>query len=331
MGCDLQAMDRDDFASAPRPTAALGAPSWRSEGEARHAAGRGGGAIAGQGSATELEKTPQALEKARNRIAFGEPARPARRSAFAALVAFAALAAPAGRAAADPDALWRIVHGACVVHAEAGEGPRPCEQVDLARGEAEGVAILKDINGVAQMLAIPTRRIAGVEDPQMLAADAPPAFAEAWAAKPLLEARLGGKQLPREAVALALNSKWARSQGQLHIHVDCLRPEVAEALEANRAALTGTWRAMTVPLSGRTYFARRLDSADLADAEPIKLLADGIEGAKADMGAWTLAAVGAEFDGKPGFVLLANAFSLAGGGHAEDLQDHDCAIAKVAP
>ena len=72
-------------------------------------------------------------------------------------------------ACADPMALWRIVHDACMPHVEAGEGPKPCESVDLAHGEAEGVAILKDLTGVAQMLAIPTRRITGIEDPQMLA------------------------------------------------------------------------------------------------------------------------------------------------------------------
>jgi CDP-diacylglycerol pyrophosphatase len=49
------------------------------------------------------------------------------------------------------------------------------------------------------------------------------------------------------------------------------------------------------------------------------------------MGAYTLAAVGATFDGKPGFILLANSFSLEGGGHAEDIQDHYCAIAHLAP
>ncbi len=49
------------------------------------------------------------------------------------------------------------------------------------------------------------------------------------------------------------------------------------------------------------------------------------------MGAYSLAAVGATFDGKPGFVLLADQFSLEGGGHAEDLEDHDCAIARSPP
>jgi CDP-diacylglycerol pyrophosphatase len=97
------------------------------------------------------------------------------------------------------------------------------------------------------------------------------------------------------------------------------------------SALDGQWRAMTVPLQGRVYFARRVDSKDLVDVAPLKLLADGVEGARANMGAYSLAAVGAIFDGKPGFVLLADQFSLEGGGHAEDLEDHDCAIAGSTP
>jgi CDP-diacylglycerol pyrophosphatase len=233
-------------------------------------------------------------------------------------------------ACADSMALWRIVHDACVPHIEAGDGPKPCETVDLNDGVGEGVAILKDLVGVAQMLAIPTRRITGIEDPQMLAPDAPPVFAGGWKAKALVEARLG-RTLPRGAIALAINSKWARSQEQLHVHVDCVSKPVATALADYRPAFDDHWRAMTVPLAGRIYFARRLDSADLRDAAPLRLLADGVEGAKANMGAYSLAAVGATFDGKPGFILLADSFSLEGGGHAEDVQDHDCEIARLAP
>ena len=226
-------------------------------------------------------------------------------------------------------ALWRIVHDQCVPHFEAGLGPTPCESVNLSDGEAQGVAILKDLVGVAQMLAIPTRRITGIEDPQMLAPDAPKVFAAAWAAKALVEARLG-HALPREAVALAINSKWARSQDQLHVHIDCAAAPVVKALAGYASAVDGQWRAMTVPLNGRVYFARRADLANLHDVAPVKLLADGLEGASANMGAYSLAAIGATFDGEPGFILLADQFSLEGGGHAEDLEDHDCAIAHSA-
>ena len=176
------------------------------------------------------------------------------RSLSAALLLSVGLALAPVVARADSLALWRIVHDACEPHAEAGEGPKPCENVNLARG----IAILKDLHGVVQMLAIPTRRITGIEDPQMLAPDAPNVFADAWKAKALLEERLG-RPLPRESVALTINSKWARSQEQLHVHVDCLAKSVAEKLEDYRSALDDRWRAMTVALNGRMYFARRLE------------------------------------------------------------------------
>jgi CDP-diacylglycerol pyrophosphatase len=276
---------------------------------------------------------PEAADLRRSCLAIGKTKawRGIRRRIFLVLnLAAACVSAFASPVLADPNALWRIVHGECVPHMEAGLGPKPCERVDLDGGVEQGVAILKDLVGVSQMLAIPTRRITGIEDPQMLAPNAPPVFAVAWAAKRLVEERLH-RTLPREAVGLAINSAWARSQDQFHVHVDCMAIPVVKALAEYASALDGVWRAMTVPLHGRIYFARRVDSPDLVDVAPLKLLADGLEGARAHMGAYSLAAVGATFAGKPGFVLLADQFSLEGGGHAEDLQDHDCAIARSTP
>jgi CDP-diacylglycerol pyrophosphatase len=255
-----------------------------------------------------------------------EPTAPRRQ--FSTLLV--SLALHAGPAAADPLALWRIVHEQCASHQESGEGPKPCEAVDLSGGPQAGVAILKDLRGVAQMLAIPTRRITGIEDPQILAPDAPDLFAAAWKAKPLVDARLP-RALRREAVAIAINSEARRSQEQLHLHIDCLSKNVADALARYRGPLDENWRQMTVPLSGRAYYARRLDSADLVGARPLKLLADGLPEAQAHMGEFSLAAVGAVFGGKPGFILLADRASAEGGGHAEDLEDHDCAIAQSTP
>lgn len=173
---------------------------------------------------------------------------------FAAVFALFA-AAPAY---ADRMALWTIVHEQCVPHLRAGEGPKPCESVDLAQGEDNGVALLKDRNGVAQYLAIPTRRVTGIEDPQLLAPDAPDYFAFAWAARRAVEARLD-HPLPREAVGVAVNSAFARSQDQLHLHVDCMDKEVVAALASYQDALDDRWRVMTVALKGRHYWARRLD------------------------------------------------------------------------
>ena len=88
---------------------------------------------------------------------------------------------------------------------------------------------------------------------------------------------------------------------------------------------------MAVELKGRRYWARRLDDSGLSEPSPFRLLADGIEGAQAEMGAWSLILVGATFAGKPGFALLADRRDALSGGHAEYLQDHDCAIAPPSP
>jgi CDP-diacylglycerol pyrophosphatase len=241
-----------------------------------------------------------------------------------ATLAAAALFLFAIPARADRMALWTIVHEKCVPNLRAGEGPSPCESVDLSQGEDKGVALLKDRNGVSQFLAIPTRRITGIEDPLAIAPDAPNVFAFAWnAGRPAVEARLH-HVLPREAVAVAINSQYVRSQDQLHLHIDCLDADVGAALADYKDGLDAEWRVMTVALKGRHYWARRLASKDFSGAAPLRLLADGLEGAKDHMGLQTLVAVGATFASEPGFILLADHAELTGGGHGEDLQDHEC-------
>ena len=232
------------------------------------------------------------------------------------------LALTAAPAQADRMALWNIVHGQCEPHFAAGQGPKPCVDVDAA----DGVALLKDLHGVAQELAIPTKRITGIEDPPVLAPGAPNYFAYAWRERVEVE-KLLKHPLSRESIGISINSSYSRSQDQFHLHIDCMDKGVAAALNNYVGALDETFRRMTVPLNGRVYWARRIDGEDLGERSPFQMLAAGIDGAKDKMGAWSLILVGADFSGKPGFALLADPAERLGGGHAEDLQDHDCAIA----
>ena len=248
----------------------------------------------------------------------------AAQSLFIAAIALTGLLSTPARA--DRMALWNIVHGQCEPHFEAGQGPKPCVDVDAA----DGVALLKDLNGVAQELAIPTRRLTGIEDPALLAPGAPNYFAYAWRERTAVEALLK-HPLPREAVGVSINSLYARSQDQLHLHVDCMDKEVAAALAAGLDALDETFRPMSIELKGRRYWARWLDDPDFSGPSPFVLLADGIEGARADMGSWSVILIGATFAGKPGFALLADRRDGLSGGHAEYLQDHDCAIGPPSP
>lgn len=229
-----------------------------------------------------------------------------------ALFAALALIALVGVRAAQADrmALWRIVHDQCAPAAANGaQLPPPCLDVE------QRAAAIKDLHGVAQVLVIPTERITGIEDPRLLAADAPEIFAAAWRERILLR-----KYLPDapqgEGLALAVNSAEERSQDQLHVHVDCLKPEVARQLSGFMA--DAGWKPMGAALAGHTYFARAVP--DLAN--PFRLLAE-LPGAADGMGEWTLAAV-AQGDH---FVLLAGRHGGPGGGHSEDIQDNACALA----
>lgn len=231
--------------------------------------------------------------------------------------------------AADPSALWKIVDGKCVPHEATAHDPSPCSEVDLSHGAARGFAVLKDINGVAQFLLIPTERIGGMEDKAILAADATNYWAAAWQARTFVEGRLH-TTLPRDGFALAINSLVGRSQNQLHIHIDCIRPDVRDALRANLDRIGETWTPFPVPLAGHDYRAIRINQATLEQIDPFRVLAAGDASARADMAIHTLVLVGEVFpDGAKGFVLLDDHVDLATGDRAsgEQLEDHACAVA----
>jgi CDP-diacylglycerol pyrophosphatase len=239
----------------------------------------------------------------------------------------ALLLVPVSARAADPSALWKIVNGKCVPHEQVQLDPSPCTSVDITEGVDKGFAVLKDINGISQFLLIPTARIGGIEDPAILTDGETNYWAAAWRARYFVDERLH-TSLPRDAVSLAINSAVGRTQDQLHVHIDCIRPDVHDTLAANLDKITDKWAPFPVPLAGHSYRAIRINQETLDSVNPFRLLAD--TDPKIDMGSHTLVVVGATFsDGGNGFVLLDDHADLLAGDHAsgEELQDHTCAIA----
>jgi CDP-diacylglycerol pyrophosphatase len=250
------------------------------------------------------------------------------RLAIIALAGLAWIAASRARAA-DPNALWHVVHDLCVPDMQVSGAPAPCSKVDLAGG----YAVLKDIRGDTQLLLIPTDRVTGIESPLLLAPGSPNYWQAAWDALPLFEKRTGGRPVRRGDVALAINSLYGRTQNQLHIHIDCVRPSVQQILADNQSKIGEHWSDLDVPLTGHHYRVRRLMGADFGTRDPFKLLADADPAARADMGLETMVAIPATFSGgRPGFILLARAgqlpFDKAAG---EELQDHSCAVLGPHP
>lgn len=240
------------------------------------------------------------------------------------------LAAMAGCAAANPDRLWQIVHGECVPDQLQHGQPAPCDEVVLAGGEERGYVILKDLVGASQFLLIPTRQLSGIESPELLDPAVPNYWQAAWQARHHVVDALG-RTLPRDAVGLAVNSPASRSQNQLHIHIDCLFAEVRDALRQHERDIGASWSETPLVLRGHPYRAMRVQSDELADIEPFRLLAAGLSSAVAPMAERTLVVAGASFaDGTAGFYLLTDHIDIAthdaAGG--EELLDHGCAIAQ---
>jgi CDP-diacylglycerol pyrophosphatase len=228
--------------------------------------------------------------------------------------------------AADPDALWKIVSQKCVPNERDHRQPNPCAAVDLGDNSHGGYVVLKDLVGDTQYLLMPTAKITGIEDPQVLAPGAKNYFADAWAERHFT-ITAAKRELPRDDLSLAINSVYGRTQNQLHIHIDCVAPAVRAAIAKNIASVGDSWAPFPEKLAGHAYRAMRVTGDALA-VSPFKLLAADIR--PDAMGNETLVVVGANLPGgTPGFVLLEDHADLATGdrGSGEELQDHSCALA----
>lgn len=237
-----------------------------------------------------------------------------------------ALLCGTGTAHADSDALWHLVSDRCVRGEVTDLDPAPCSAVDLDGGWA----VLKDLEGVRQYLLIPTAKVTGVESLELIAPGTPNYFAAAWRSRSFTEAAAGGT-LPRDWVSLAVNSSVSRSQNQLHIHIDCLRADVHDALARHAAEIGPDWAPFGPLLNGHSYDAMAVEGDDLL-VNPFRLRADALADPGYEMGIQTLVVAGAVRDGRPGFVILADRATgeigdLAGG---EQLQDHQACPEPVS-
>lgn len=174
-------------------------------------------------------------------------------------------AGPSASAAPEPlSVLWPIVQYCLAPQHDAGAPA--CFLTDKARG----YALLKDIRGPTQVLLVATDRRYGIEDPRIEAADAPNYFAAGWAARRCVS-RLAGREVPDGEISLAINSMRGRTDGQLHIHVDRIRPAVAAKLGPDVAELMfGTHRYAVrhiASLTGVNLFAEEAARGEGATGE----------------------------------------------------------------
>ena len=223
--------------------------------------------------------------------------------------------------------LWRIVSSSCIPAAKSGVGTGRCTEVSIANGEAFGFVVFKDRNGPLQYLLMPTKRVSGIEDALVLAAGSPNYWAEAWRARRWMEVS-NGAPVPREAVAITVNSAWGRSQGQLHLHVSCVRADLRAFLKSLPEGSNDAWAPVPGGWSGHPYELRRLVAESLDGQDLFK---DVARDHADDMSRLAVAAIATRFDGHDGFWLLRTHVDLMArwlGSIEGDVQDHSCEVVQ---
>ncbi len=249
------------------------------------------------------------------------PARPvlARSAAFRVLLASAvgasALTPCLGKAfdLTDHGALWQVVHKLCLpMHATLGVS-LPCLAVD----EERGFVVIRAPGDATRIIVVPTARTEGIESPSLLRDDAPNFWAYAWGERQWVVSA-ARRPLGWDDIGMAINSRPARTQDQMHIHVDCLDVRLKKALAGAKLS-SQRWTPLNLRPWG-FYRAKRLPENGL-ERNLFQTVAKEIPGAQTNMALQTIAVAGVTDEkGERGFVLLENGV----GGSAEDLLDHQC-------
>ena len=222
--------------------------------------------------------------------------------------------------------LWRVVQACVANHALTGAA-FPCLSVETANGPAAGYVVLRAPFVRSHAVVSPTVQTIGIEAQRLRGPDAPNYFQDAWASRSYATDGLA-RQPGRADLALAVNSRIGRSQDQLHIHIDCIRPKVRDVLarDASRVAV-GRWTHLRVMPASPLYWTTAVKGDTLAGINVFDLVADGLKVAPEDMDDITIVVVGSDdIAGSPGFFVLARRriANTRDEAHGEALMDHSC-------
>ncbi|WP_174869284.1 CDP-diacylglycerol diphosphatase [Pectobacterium polaris] len=222
----------------------------------------------------------------------------------------------------NSNALWEIVSEQCVPNQQRNGKPAPCLEVNLA----EGYVLFDDRNGPYHDLLLPTDKISGIESPELLQPGIPNFFEQAWVHRSRLSSE-AGKPIRDDYLSLAINSRYGRTQNQLHIHIACLRPEIYQTLNQQFPTLSGDWKVLPAKINGHVYLAKMLTANELTQSDPFKTLDRYAQQRDESIGKYGLAMVSTPAGEK---VLLASGLDVFNMslGSVEEIQDFSCALAK---
>ena len=229
-------------------------------------------------------------------------------------------------AEATRQVLW-VALQTCVLAKKTTGRTFPCLAVDLGTSDRPGTAVLRAPGQPTHTVVMPTERIAGIEAPELQRQSGNAYWRATLAARHYVTDTLNGAASIGD-VALAVNSEGGRSQDQLHIHLDCVKPSVRAALRVYAPDIHHTWAAMPIALQGSRFLAMRVEAAEIETFNPFAALAR-LPGRQPDLSRTSFAVISTPADDpEAAFFLLAY---RAVDAYAEKLLEHTCSgIAKPA-
>lgn len=150
----------------------------------------------------------------------------------------------------------------------------PCLRVG-AGGKGETPYVVLRVPGSrTHLLVMPVDAIPGLEDPRLQNAPYGSLWAEALATRPLVSEG-AGFAIPDASIGLAINADRVRSQDQLHIHVECIRPRYLQSIRAQATGLGWDGATRSLIVAGEHFVARRIGREDVERGNLFALLASG--------------------------------------------------------
>jgi CDP-diacylglycerol pyrophosphatase len=222
----------------------------------------------------------------------------------------AASPAAACAVAPPPNSLWSLAQ--CCVRSL--QSNRSCRYYSKT-GE---YIILKDNSRVKPdaYLIIPTTKVTGIDDPHIFALPVADFWAYGWR-----QAQIYLKK-PAADTALAINSKYGRTQNQLHIHISCVRRDVAGALAENEQNIGDhPAKPFEIRLGPQKNVYRVVKVTSLVTTSPFALAA-AMPGARSDMAEQSIAVIGSR---TPGVLYVLDTYHHGSNpGAAEELLEQFC-------
>lgn len=216
-----------------------------------------------------------------------------------------------------------LVVRACEINSTLTGSPYPCLKVVQAEDPLSSYAVLREPTDKERTVLAPLADVSGIEDPRLLEAGAPNYFDAAWRER-LAEIGVHAWKVSPQDFALAINAASWRTQDRLHIHMGCETPRFRALLKGHATEIGST--RFTNLRANPGWWATFRTADDLSNLNPLKVVADGVDGARSNMRNVVVGVFGSTLpDGRHGFYILARIIGASKArGSAEDMIDPKC-------